>query len=102
MDGTIYDRLMASPDEWRDPTFLPLEGINLTRLEVRSGASSYELQRNPTNQNWQLSKPQPPARADSARVSLLIQQLQGAGVSQFVTDSSKADLESFGLRQPRL
>jgi hypothetical protein len=65
---------------------------------LRSGTYSYELQLDPTNQVWQLTKPQPPARADNTKVLLLLHQLQNAQISQFLSASPKVDLESLGLQ----
>jgi Domain of unknown function (DUF4340) len=97
-DAKFLDRLPASADAWRDTTLLPLQWRNVNRFELRSGTYSYELQLDPTYQVWQLTKPQPPARADNTKVLLLLQQLQNAQISQFVSTGPKVDLESLGLQ----
>ncbi|MEO8426150.1 MAG: DUF4340 domain-containing protein [Verrucomicrobiota bacterium] len=97
-DAKFFDRLPSSANEWRDTTLLPLHGLNFNRVELRSGTYSYELQLDPTNQVWQLTKPQPPARADNTKVLLLLHQLQNAQISQFVPAGPRVDLESFGLQ----
>ena len=96
-DAKFFARLPVSANEWRDTTLLPLHGLNFNRFELRSGTYSYELQLDPTNQVWQLTKPQPPARADNTKVLLLLHQLQNAQISQFLSASPKVDLESLGL-----
>ena len=54
--------LPRSANDWRDTTFVNFTGVNLNRLEVRSGARGFEVTRNPANKLWELTKPMP-ARA---------------------------------------
>lgn len=94
-------RLPRSAEEWRDTVFVNLAGLSFNRLEVRTGARSFEALRNPTNRLWELTQPIH-ARADNPRLEALLRQLQAARVSQFVTDDPAADLEPLGLRPPEV
>ncbi|MEK7686636.1 MAG: DUF4340 domain-containing protein [Verrucomicrobiota bacterium] len=98
-DAEILDAIPASANDWRDPLLLNLAGLPFDRLQIRTGARVFEVQRDPTNQLWRINKPVP-ARADPARVELLLQQLQNARVTQFVTDIPTVDLEQYGLQTP--
>ena len=77
-----------------------MTGIKFNRAVVRAGAPrEFEVQRDPTNQLWRLTRPRS-ARADNALLEQLFQQLQAARVSQFVTDIPGIDLEPYGLQPP--
>ncbi|MBI3414728.1 MAG: DUF4340 domain-containing protein [Verrucomicrobia bacterium] len=101
-EATLLDQLPTSPDAWRNPSLLPLRGLRFDRVEVRSGNFSYALQRDATNQLWQLVKPQPAAPADQTKVGMLLQQLAAAQFARFVTNSLKPDLDLYGLLPPKL
>ncbi|MEW6161137.1 MAG: DUF4340 domain-containing protein, partial [Verrucomicrobiota bacterium] len=100
-DAAFLEKVPLSSDTWRDPMLLHLGRTPLNRLEVQSGARGFELQLDPTNQVWRLTKPMA-ARADARNVEFLIQQLRLARVTGFVTDDPRADLDQFGLLTPEV
>jgi hypothetical protein len=97
-DAALLERLPMAVDEWRDPSFVNLKGLLFDRLTARAGPYSFELRRDSTNEGWQLTKPQPPARADSTRVGALLHRLESAQVSQFLPTAAATDYESLGLQ----
>ena len=98
----LAEALPAGVNDWRDTALLPLKELAFNRVEVRSTPPhGFELQLNPTNQLWHLTKPAP-ARADLLRVGLLFQQLQSAEIARFVADTPGFDLEAAGLQPPVL
>lgn len=99
-DGSILQALPASTNDWRSPDLIP-RPLPFDHLQLRLGARSFEIGRNPTNNLWQITRPIP-ARADQDRIAALLQQLQGAQVNRFITDSAAADLEKFGLQNPEI
>src|SRR6202007_1732467 len=66
---------------------------------VTNGTQVFELQRDPTNKRWRMTRPDQ-ARADTPKIDELLFQLQNLRVNRFITDDPKADLESFGLQPP--
>lgn len=107
-ESDLADTLPVSATAWRDPAFAPMSGLKFNRAVVRSspreiGASprEFEVQRDPTNQLWRLTKPRS-ARADNALLGQVYQQLQAARVIQFVSDLPGNDLEPYGLQPPEL
>jgi len=96
-DTELWNNLPRSPDDWRDPTFLNLKGLQFDRVEVAAPPYGFKLLLNPTNRLWQLSWPTP-ARADTTKVNLLLEQLQGVQISRFPAETSTLDLEASGLQ----
>ena len=87
----------ANKDRWRDPALLNLSAIPFNELTVRSAARELQLRRDPASHLWFLVRPVA-ARADTAKVTDLLEQLQALPVSRFVSDDPQADLEGFGLQ----
>lgn len=100
-DAVLLERFPLSADDWRDRALLNMKGLAFDRIEIRAGALSNEIERNATNRQWRLTKPMS-ARANSQLIEQVLQILQNARVSQFVSDATAADLESFGLQPPQL
>ncbi len=92
----ILHWLPMDPRVWRDQTLLSLTNLAFQTLRVRSAGQEFELERDATNHLWLMSKPRPPARADSAKIDDLLSRLQTVLVRDFVTDDPQADLESYG------
>lgn len=99
--ANLVQRLPNSVHDWRDPSLLSLKGVDFNRISVRAGNRSFELQRNPTNNLWRLTHPLP-TRANSSKVTQLLQQLENARVNEFVSDSPRSMLEPYGLEPPRV
>jgi hypothetical protein len=95
----VMGLLPASGQDWRDTSVASLGNLSFDRLEVRPITNGFEVVRNPSNQLWQMTRPIP-MRANNAKLEALLQQLDLARVSAFVTDDSRADLEPYGLQPP--
>lgn len=102
-DAAILNWLPESTTQWRNPMLLPQERLAFDQLWInRDGANVLAVQRNETNQLWNLVRPLRGAPADSRLVTYLIQQLRTSRVAEFVLDDPKADVERFGLENPKL
>ena len=101
VDASLLKLLPRNVDDWRDTAFADLQRVLFNRVSISNTVTSLEVQRDPTNLLWRLTRPMS-ARADNQRVNLALQQLNTARVTKFVTDDPKADLESFGLSAPQL
>jgi hypothetical protein len=88
-----------SADEWRDTALVDAGQSDFDWIVLTNNAKgiAIELRRDPTNHLWRISRPLP-ARADTDRITDLLQRLQNAHVTQFITDDPKADLTAFGLQ----
>jgi hypothetical protein len=100
-DAAVLDRIPASPNVWRDTTFVSLKNVYHDRIKVRYSGQGYELRRDPTNQIWLIAEPVR-TRADNAKIDYLLYQLQNAQVRQFLTEGSTIDFERYGLQPPDL
>lgn len=100
-DAALLERIPETVADWRNPMLLPDPRIAFDHLRVTNGASIFAVQRDPTNQLWNLTKPIR-ASADSRLITYLIQELRTSRVTEFVTDDPKADLEPYGLTNPNL
>jgi hypothetical protein len=89
-----------SANDWRN-TALVDASSSFDSIVMTNGTKVIELHRDSTNQLWRMTRPTA-ARADSARITELLQRLQTAQVAQFVTDDTKADLSAYGLQPPDL
>ena len=98
-DAGWLQLLPRSMNEWRD-TALVDAATTTDWLVITNGAKAMEFRRDPTNQLWRMVRPLA-ARADGARITAALQQLQAGRVTQFVTDNP-ADLSSYGLQPAEL
>ncbi len=101
VDADLLSLIPRSVNSWRDTSLADLNGQAFDLISVTNGARAFELQRDPTNKLWRLTRPMQ-VRADNLKIVSLLQKLRGLRVRQFVTDDPKADLESFGLQPPNL
>jgi hypothetical protein len=99
IDTSLLRQLPASPDDWRDTALADLASLRFDRLEVRPLTNGFEVVRNPTNRQWQMTKPLL-TRADNNKLGLLLQELELARVIRFVSDDPRADIEPLGLLPP--
>lgn len=99
-DASLLEHLPASASAWRNPMLIHQSSLPFDRIAITAGSRPLKLELDRTNQLWRLVEPPPTRRADFGRVEYLLQQLRSARVSEFVTDSPKADLEPFGLLTP--
>ena len=88
-------------DDWRDTGLINLSGLIFDHLTVSNASSVLELQRDPTQALWQLTRPVP-ARANNLRLFESLLKLHALRVTRFVTDDPKADPDAFGLQTPAL
>jgi len=101
VDVSLLKYVPPTPDDWRDPSLVSLNGLAFNRLIVTNGTKVFELQRNGTNHLWSVTRPLG-ARADSAKVDDLLAKLAKLRVSHFITNDPRPDLDSFGLLPPAL
>jgi len=99
VDGAVLKTLPASVNEWRDSALIQLRRRAFDRIEVRPITNGFVVVRHESNRVWQMVRPLA-TRAHHARIELLIEQLELARVTQFVTDDPQADLEPYGLQPP--
>lgn len=99
LPAEIASRLPRSFQDWRDIGLLTSSGFQMNRLEVRSAGRGFTLDIDDTKRAFVLTKPTV-ARADPAKVAALLQKLFNAQITQFITDSPRADLEQYGLQPP--
>jgi len=101
VDAALLKLLPRNVDDWRDTAFADLGRLLFDRLNISNTVAALELQRDPTNLLWRLTRPMS-ARADNQRVNLALQKLNTTRVTKFVTDDPKADPDAFGLTAPEL
>ncbi len=99
LPAEIVDRLPRTFQDWREISLLPGSGISWNRLEVNSAGRGFTLDIDASRRALVLSKPTI-ARADPAKVGVLLEKLLSAQVTQFITDNPRADLEQYGLQPP--
>jgi len=97
--GELADRLPKNHIDWRDTMLFTSAGFQMNRIELRSAGRSVALEIDRTNETFVLTKPTA-ARADPSKVESLLKKLFSAEVTRFVTDNSRADLETYGLQPP--
>ncbi len=91
---SVIDLLPASPETLRDRSLLTGAPAAIHRLDIRGPSGFIQLARDARGQ-WRLFQPFS-ARADSAAVSGLIEQLLACSIVQFVQDGV-SDLAPYGL-----
>jgi hypothetical protein len=101
VDAGLLRLLPRATNDWRDTAFVDLRSLTFDRLLVTNAARGIEFQRDATHDTWRLMYPLK-TRADTARLSSALQQLQQLQVAQFVSDDARPDLESFGLQPAEL
>lgn len=97
--GELAERLPRNHNDWRDTLLFTSTGFQMNRLDLKSGGRTVALEIDRTNKTFVLTKPTV-ARADPSKVEGLLQKLFSAEVSRFVTDSTRVDLEQYGLQPP--
>ena len=85
---------------WRD-TSLVTAIRSLDLIEITNGVKAIELQRDPTNHLWRMSRPLD-ARADSEKITTALELLHGTQITGFVNDDPKADPSAYGLQPANL
>ena len=101
MDADLLRALPRKLDDWRDTALINLNGLVFDQLTVSNATAVLELQFDPAQTLWQLTRPVA-ARANNARLYESLQKLQTLRVTRFVTDDPKADADAFGLQTPAL
>ncbi|TAK94118.1 MAG: DUF4340 domain-containing protein, partial [Verrucomicrobia bacterium] len=101
VDAEILKWLPHTAADWRDPGFVDLRNLPFDRLDLTNGATAIELQVDPAEHTWRMTRPLR-VRADSRRINELLVALQRLRVTQFVTDEPKAERERFGLQPAEL
>ncbi len=115
-DG-IYAQVVGNPDidiigtalagyiptnagQWRDTTFVNLQGLPFDELTVAGGNGLLKFQRAGPDQPWQMLLPNQ-GRAYNGWIRGLLDRLQTLKVAGFVDDTN-ADLDPYGLQSPQL
>lgn len=85
--------------DWRDTSLVDTLDNNFDSIVLTNNLQglAIELRRDPTNHLWRMLRPLS-ARADTEHINMMLQQLQNARVSKFITDDPKAELSTYGLR----
>ena len=109
VDAALLKEIPRVQDDWRDRALIDFKGLAFDHIAVTNRFNSpnetkvIELQRDAGNHLWRIVNPPiNRARADANRLGDLLGQLASLRVKQFVSDEPKAELEPFGLHQPRL
>jgi hypothetical protein len=99
-DANWLQLLPADASAWRDTSlFTGLTGLDL--IEITNGVKAIELQRDPTNHLWRMTRPLD-ARADNEKITTALEQLRATQITGFVNDDPKADLTAYGLQPANL
>jgi hypothetical protein len=94
-DANWLQLLPPDAAAWRDTSLITgLTGLDL--IEITNGVKAIELQRDPTNHLWRMTRPLN-ARADNERITIALEQLRATQITGFVSDDPKADLSVYGL-----
>ena len=100
-DATWLKLIPAAADAWRSTALAAADASTCDTIVLTNGAKIIELHRDGANQFWQMTRPLL-ARANNARITEALQNLQSAQAARFVTDDPKADLTVFGLQPAEL
>jgi hypothetical protein len=92
--------LPHTASDWRSTALVAAEANDCNAIVLTNGTKVIELRCDSTNHFWRMIRPLQ-ARADNARITDALQQLQAAQVAQFVTDAA-VDLTAFGLQPAEL
>lgn len=97
VDAELMKLLPGSVNDWRDPALVDLRGLVFDRISItNAGKAAIVLQRDATNTTWRITEPLP-ARADARHIYESLLKLHGVGISRFVSDGPRADLDTLGL-----
>ena len=102
VSAEFVNALPRTYNDWRDLSLLITSGFQMNRIEIRSPGRGFTVDTKRVAQKYDyvLTKPIV-ARADPAKVEVLLQKLMYAQVVKFITDSPRADLDAFGLQPPQ-
>jgi hypothetical protein len=99
-DAGWLQSLPPDATTWRDTSLITsVSGLDL--IEITNGVKAIELQRDPTNHLWRMTRPLT-ARADNDRITTALEQLRTTEITGFVSDDPKADLTAYGLQPANL
>jgi len=97
-DSRLLNWIPPNNYGWRDPALLDLAHVSFQSLQVRAaGKELIELTREPASHLWFMTKPLS-ARANAAKIDVLLGQLQTMSVNNFITDDPQPDLETYALQ----
>jgi hypothetical protein len=97
-DAGFLQWLPSDKNAWRDPSLLSLTNLSFQTLRVRAAGKEFDLERDATNHLWFMRKPLFSARADTPKINSLLNELQRALVTSYVTDDPQADPDAYGLQ----
>ncbi len=102
VDAALLKLIPHSNSDWRDTTVISFDNRTFDRVAVTNNGKAFVLELDHANGLWRMVWPRPPARADSAKLWNCLTNLQSLRIRQFVSDTSKPDLELYGLGKPEL
>jgi hypothetical protein len=100
VDAGLLEFVPRSPNDWRDTAFVDFADLVFDRIVATNKGKTLELKRDSPDKLWRILPLQD--RADSTRIDAALLVLQSLRVQQFVSDSTTADLEAFGLQPAEL
>lgn len=100
-DAGWLNLIPRSANDWRSTALVDAGQNDFDSIVLTNGAIAIELRRDATNHLWRMVRPLP-TRANNDLITDALQELQGARVTQFVTDDANADMASFGLQPASL
>lgn len=97
----LDNKVPRTPHDWRDTALFHFGEGKVDRAEITpQRGAGFVLSLDATNQMWRLTRPS--HRANQLQVRQLLDKLQLARATEFVTDEPNADAEAFGLQPPQL
>lgn len=97
-DASLLSALPVNAEDWRDRGLFDLRHTAYDRVELQQrGRIVFEA--NYDGQGWRLTRPLS-ARANTDAIEALVNQLQAARVSAFVSDGTLVNPETYGLLPP--
>ncbi len=101
IDSDLLNLVPKNVDEWRDHGLANWSEVAFDTLKTKAGNNSLELQFNPKNFMWRMTRPLE-ARADNQKINELLQKISTLKIAQFVSDEPTVDLDKYGLQPPEL
>lgn len=103
VDADVLNLFPSNVDAWRETALVDFARMHFDRITVTNASKNpaVQLERNSTNQLWEMSVPIQ-ARADNDKVKAALQGLDGLRVRQFLPEDPRTDLDAFGLQTPQL
>jgi hypothetical protein len=99
LSADLVNRLPRNYNDWRESSLFPGAGFAMNRMEVRTSGRGFTLDIDRSRGSLVLTKPIT-ARADPAKLEVLLRKVLSTQILKFISDGPRADLESYGLQPP--